>query len=183
MKKKIAVILFMVALCLTSAFAASKSTKTIKAKNSKTTYKNYQRGKDMGLGLNLGYPGAGLAVRYHNDDFRVLGAVAFDYLASGLAVDLTGEYIFARIECDEKARNVIDLSAGIGAGVGIPLGGGAFALAFEAGLIANYNIPDIPFSLFLRALYRPTLVFGDSIAFQPVGFAGSLGFTYNFEIQ
>ena len=121
-------------------------------------------------------------IRYHNDDFRVLGAVAMEY-SGAVAVDVTGEYIFARLVFDDNKENVLDLSAGAGAGVGIPLGTGSFALAFEAGLIANYDIPDTAFSIFARALYRPTLVFGNQISFVPVGFAGSLGFTYNFKLE
>lgn len=182
MKKKLVLILVMVLALSTSLFAAPKSGK--KAKNNRNyASRNYQRGKDMGLGLNLGWPGSGLAVRYHNDDFRMLGAVSFLY-DSALAVDFTGEYIFARIECDDESRHVIDLSAGLGAGAVVPFrSGDSFAVAFEAGLIANYDIPDTDFSLFIRGLWRPTLVFADDLYFSATGFAGSLGFTYNFPLE
>ena len=171
MKKKIIAVLIIALVCSVSVFAAPKSKKA-----------NYRRGKDMGIGLNLGYPGLGLAFRYHNDDLRILGAAAFDYKYGAIAIDATGEYIFATLE-DSKKRPIMDFSLGAGAGVGIPTDGESLYLAFELGIIANYDIADTPFSLFVRGLWRPYLTFGDDGKFEPVGFGASAGFTYNIDLD
>ncbi len=169
MKKKIVAVLIIALVCSVSAFAAGSKKATDR------------HGKDFGLGLNLGYPGVGLAFRYHDDNVRVLGAAAFSYMGSAIAIDATGEYIFATVEND-KHESIIDFSAGLGLGVDIPFSGSP-SLAFEAGLIANYDFEKVPLSIFARILYRPTLHFGDPLTMEWFGLAGSLGITYNFNLN
>ena len=166
MKKKLFAVLFVLLLSIPSVFAKG----------------NVNDEKKLGLGLNLGYPGVGLAFRYRNDNFRVLGAAAFDYdYKDTLAIDLTGEYSFAKLVLDDAEENVIDFGCGIGAGVGIPLKSEVdIYVAFEAGIIANYSFPSTPISIFVRGLYRPYLILSDDVEFEADKFAGSLGFTYNF---
>ena len=153
-----------------------------------TDYENKQNKETLGFGLNLGYPGAGLAVRYHTakNNIRWSGVLLFDYdgAGDGVCVDANLEYAFP-LELNKQKFFYLDFAPTIGAGVYIPFDDADFAVAVDLGLVISMDLPykDVPLTVYTRFMYRPTLVFDDDIDFNwdEKAYHFGLGLTWNFD--
>ncbi|MFA6784452.1 MAG: hypothetical protein WC136_10390 [Sphaerochaeta sp.] len=163
MKKKMFLVLFLVALVL--APAASATLTTSSAANSK-----------YAVGLNLG-TNTGVGFQYRmNREFDVIGNLGLNNFGlKYLSFDVAANYKVYEFSI-EKAD--FDVTVGVGPYVGIPIDAEskvALSVLAPVGLVYSINDNDIPLDLYLRI--APGLKILPEIGF---GFSGYLGALWRF---
>lgn len=142
MKKKAIVLLLVVAIAISGAFASSDG---VLDKN------------DWSIGLNLGTIN-GLGFRYGFGSFdlttNISANILFD-IANSIDVggDVGAMWEVYDIEIDRKNHLPITIGGSVGAGVRIPYDGTKVTATLSALFMAGieYPIPDVPLTVYLRA--------------------------------
>lgn len=166
MNKKIVAIVLVIALALTTAFAAS--TKGTSRKDA------FSVGAGVGTGLEV-------VAKYGKGDFDFQGGLSLDFLSgSSFSVNAGAFYSFAKwnvLDGSLKAPQYIYFTTGPIARVSISNG---LALGALWGVGAEYTFPKVPVTAFLKVGLGADIAFSDSGAAAKVTGLGVLGALYNF---
>jgi|SRR5690554_6345267 hypothetical protein len=104
----------------------------------------------LAVGVNLG-TNAGVAVQYQLSDFDVVANVGYNFLNQGyLSADVTASYKVTDFNIGEA---LIDVTAGFGALMGIPVTSGAqfgVAAMVPVGLRYSLDSKEVPLDFYLR---------------------------------
>jgi hypothetical protein len=128
----------------------------------------YDKSDGIGVGLSLGYPVNGAAVKYGMGDFRIVGTLGYSFpsslsLEGGVQYDLT-EFEIENIPFYVNIGGTVAVTVGGGFGlsVNVPVGVSYFFKAFD----------QYPMEAFLKL--APGIRIAPSIGFQMGGAIGAL---------
>lgn len=107
---------------------------------------NYMKTNGLGVGLNVGYPGVGAAVKYAMNDFRAVGTVGYGY--SGTVFLEAG----AQYDVYEFAIGDIPffLNVGVTGTVSAPTDFKSFKVSANVPVGVSYFFEKLPIEAFLK---------------------------------
>jgi len=132
------------------------------------TAAKYDKSDGIGIGLSLGYPVNGVAVKYGMGDFRIVGTLGYSF-PSSLSVEGGVQYDLTEFEIENipiyvnvGATAAVTVGGGFGLSVNVPFGVSYFFKAFD----------DYPMEAFLKL--APGLVIAPALGFHMGGAIGAL---------
>ena len=97
----------------------------------------YDKSDGIGVGLSLGYPVNGVAVKYGMGDFRIVGTLGYSF-PSSLSVEGGVQYDLTEFEIENNpfyvnigATAAVTIGGGLGISVFVPVGVSYFFEAFD----------------------------------------------------
>jgi predicted small secreted protein len=134
---------------------------------------NYSKTNGVGVGLNLGFPFNGVAVKYGMDDFRAVGTVGWDLNSSNLAIEAGAQYDVYEFDIEGIPFYV---NAGVTANIGL-FGNPNFTLAVAVPVGLSYFFEEMPIEAFLKL--APAIAIVPSVGWG--GINASIGGLWYFE--
>jgi predicted small secreted protein len=108
---------------------------------------NYAKTNGLGVGVNLGFPFNGAAVKYGMDDFRAIGTLGWNFTNSSLDVEVGAQYDVYEFEIGELPFYV---NAGVTANVGLFGAKDSFTLAVAVPVGLSYFFEEMPIEAFFK---------------------------------